>query len=611
MTKYLLLFLLLCYSDIVFAETIKTDVLVIGGSASGTSAAIQCARSKVKTLLVEQGPWLGGGMTAGGICVLDANKNLPSGIFGEFRKRVSQFYSKTPGYDTTYNATLRFEPYAGAAILKKITDTVKNLTVKFNTDFTTVKKDGTGWIVIIKQNGEETTVKTKVLIDATEFADVAAKAGAPLTAGQESVKETGERFAPEASSGTIRDLTWAIILKDYGRAADRTIKKPENYNPALYACLKNQNIKKLLADAKLPDDKYLINWAGCGNTYSVTTEELAPANRQELFKKLRLQTLGLVYFLQTECGLKNMGFSDDFGTPDRLAYIPYVREYRHAKGLVRMILEDVYTPYGRESSLYRTSIGVGDALPEQKLSAQPNSGYQPFPAYSIPLGSVVVKDFDNLIVTEKAISVSHLVAGSIYNPAVQMVLGQGAGAIAAYCAFFKTTTKDFNARTVRIVQGELLDFKAYLLPFSDVDLRDNDFRAIQQVAASGLLKGRIVASENPDALNVVFAPDSIVRTAEVQTVLTELYTRGFLLFNKIKPGEYFTVGDLLAFISEITLREPKSLQLEAQKQWQTQYKLKSTFELKRPVTRREFAVLANKFLNPFARYVDITGKLVN
>lgn len=610
MIKKLLLFLLLCSCSKIFAETIKTDVLVIGGSASGTSAAIQSARSKLKTLLVEQGPWLGGAMTSGGICILDANKNLPSGIYGEFRKRVTQFYSKTPGYDTTYNATLRFEPYTGAAILKKITDTVKNLTVKFNTHFTTIKKDGTGWDVVIKQNGEETTVKAKVLIDATEFADAAANAGAVLTSGQESAKETGENAAPEASSGTIRDLTWAIILKDYGRAADRTIKKPENYNPLLY-CLKLQNVKKLLAEAKLPGDKYLINWAGCGNTYSVTAGELAIDERQALFKKLRLQTLGLIYFLQTEMGFKNMSVDEEFGTPDGLPYIPYVREYRHVKGQVRMILDDVYNPYGRESKLYRTSIGVGDALPEQKLSAQANSGYQPFPSYCFPLGSVVVKDFDNLIVTEKAISVSHLVGGSTYDPAVQMVLGQGAGAVAAYCAFFKTTTKDFNVRTVRIVQGEILDFKGYLLPFSDIDLRDPGFRAIQQVAASGLLQGKIVPSDNPDALKMIFAPDSLVLTAEVKPMLTELYTRGFLLFSKIKPEKYFTVGDLLTFISEITLREPKPLQLEIQKQWQPFYKFKSDFNITHPVTRREFAVLANKFLNPFARYVDITGKLVN
>jgi len=30
-----------------------------------------------------------------------------------------------------------------------------------------------------------------------------------------------------------------------------------------------------------------------------------------------------------------------------------------------------------------------------------------------------------------------------------------------------------------------------------------------------------------------------------------------------------------------------------------------------PITRREFAILANQFLNPFARAVDLNGRIVN
>lgn len=602
MIKKILFFLFLYCINTACAETIKTDVLVIGGSASGTAAAIQSARSKIKTILVEPGPWLGGSMTSGGICIFDANKNIPSGIYGEFRKRVMQFYKNTPGYDTTYNATLRLEPYTGAAILKKISDTVKNLTVKLNTPWTTVKKDDTGWDITITQNGSSITIKTKVLIDATEFADVAAKAGATLTSGAETRQDTGEQLAPETASATLRNLTWAIVLKDYGKAG-KTINKPENYNLTLYTCLKAGDMKGLLTDGKLPSDKYLLNC--CANSYPVTAEQLSLAKREEYFKNLRLQTLGLVYYLQTELGYKNLGLSDDFSTTDHLPYEPYVREYRHIKGEVRMVTDDIYIPYNRSSKLYRTAIAVADAMPEQHSDGTVN--YPPFPAYTIPLGAVVVKDMENLIVTENAISVTHLVGASTCNPAVQMTLGQGAGTVAAFCAFFKTTTRHLN---VRAIQGELLDFKGYLVPISDIPVTDPDFRAIQQVCATGLLQThRRPLSGN--ALQLVFDADSAVRTAEVKPVLNEIYTRGFLWFNKTKPGEFITVANLLSLISEITLSEPKPLQAELQKEWKTRYKFKDEFDLNRPVTRREFAVLANKYLNPFARRVDLSGHLVN
>ena len=58
---------------------------------------------------------------------------------------------------------------------------------------------------------------------------------------------------------------------------------------------------------------------------------------------------------------------------------------------------------------------------------------------------------------------------------------------------------------------------------------------------------------------VLFMPDSTVRTAEVQPLLTELYSRAFIWFNKEKPGEVFTQGNLLSYISEMTLRDPENL----------------------------------------------------
>jgi hypothetical protein len=608
MLKNLLMGLFCLAFNFAYADTIKTDVLVLGGTASGTAAALQSARSKVKTILVEPGPWLGGEMTSGGMCILEANRNLPSGIWGEFRKQVREFYKKTPGYDTTVNAVLRFEPYTGAAILKKMTDTVKNLTLKLNTHFTAVKKNGTGWVVTITEQGKVNTIKTQVLIDATGTGDAAAMAGVQFSTGFDSRTETGEPLAPESDLPVIQDITWCAILKDNGKAADKTIDKPAGYNATLYESLNGKDLLKMVLDGKLPNNKYLINWGEGANSFKSSVESLDPKNREQYYKETRLKVLGLVYYLQTAGGLKNFSLTDEFGTPDGLPTIPYIREYRRAAGQIRMVLGDVLTPYNRSSKLYRTSIAVGDASPGQHFVDKRGlqTAYPPFPAFSIPLGAVVVKGADNLLVTEKALSTTHLVNASTIYPSVQMVLGQGAGTVAAYCAFYKTTTKNLN---VRAIQGEILDFKGYLLPFSDITLNDINFRAIQQVSATGLLKG--VQSANGKTAAVLFVPDSTVSTAEVEPVIKEVYTRAFIWFNKEKPAAQFTIGNLLSFISEITLSEPKLLQKTLEKQWEANYKFKQAFDVNRPITRREFAVITNKYLNPFARTVDLTGKLVN
>lgn len=608
MLKNILIVLLLTGLNYTYADTIKTDVLVVGGSASGVAAALQCARSKVKTILVEPGPWLGGEMTSGGMCVLEGNRSLPTGIWGEFRKNVRAFYSRTPGFDTTYNAPLRFEPYTGAAILKKMTDTVKLLTLKMNTPWTTVKKNGSGWEVSITENGKTNTIKAQVLIDATGTGDVAAKAGAAFTTGFESREDTGEQLAPEKALPFIQDITWVAVLKDYGRAADQTITRPAGYDAAQYDCLKGKDLLRMVQGGKLPNSKYMIKWSECANSYKATPEQLAPEQRAQYYQEIRQRVLGLVYYLQTVGGLKNFGLADDFKTPDHLPSIPYMREYRRAKGEIRMVLEDIYTPYNRSSKLYRTGIAVGDASPGQHYVDKrgPQTAYLPMPGYSIPLGAVVVKGFDNLLVTEKALSTTHLVGASTFYPSVQMSLGQGAGTVAAFCAFYKTTTKNIN---VRAVQGELLDFKAYLVPVNDIAMTDSAFRAIQQVCATGMLQ-TVQRAAGKTAV-VLFRPDSLVATAEVKPVLNETYTRGFLWFNKVKPSEQFTIGNLLSFISEISLSDPKQLQKKIEKQWQSDYHFKQAFDVNRTITRREFAVLANAYLNPFARRVDIAGKLIN
>src|ERR1700761_7848544 len=174
--KLLLLPLLLC-CFFTYAETIKTDVLVIGNGPGAVAAALQSAHSRLKTVLVVKGEWLQDMQTKSMITV-NSGRNRPSGIWGLFRKEIRSFYKTTAGYDTAYNAPLKFEPYTGASILKKIADTTKNLTIKLNAPYTSIKKDGTGWEVSVTINGKADVIKAKVVIDATEDGEIVTKAGA-------------------------------------------------------------------------------------------------------------------------------------------------------------------------------------------------------------------------------------------------------------------------------------------------------------------------------------------------------------------------------------------------------------------------------------------------
>ena len=93
--------------------------------------------------------------------------------------------------------------------------------------------------------------------------------------------------------------------------------------------------------------------------------------------------------------------------------------------------------------------------------------------------------------------------------------------------------------------------------------------------------------------------------------MLEIYTRAFIWFNREKPGTQFTIGNLLSFISELTLTDPDNLRKSISKAWTEQFHFTSPFDPDRPINRREFAILANKYLNPFARTVDLSGRVVN
>lgn len=53
-----------------------------------------------------------------------------------------------------------------------------------------------------------------------------------------------------------------------------------------------------------------------------------------------------------------------------------------------------------------------------------------------------------------------------------------------------------------------------------------------------------------------------------------------------------------------------SLDAQIQSEWNGKLKFTSTFNSERAITRREFALLLDTYLNPFDMKVDITGKLI-
>jgi len=268
---------------------VDIDLLVVGGGASGICAGIQAARMGVKTIVVEESSMVGGMFLAAGVTAFDGNKHaVGGGLFGEFRRKLEDYYG---GLEKTYTGWIShtcFEPRVGEQALNELIETAgDNLIILRNTKLVSVIKEhnvikgavfqtlqgGEGGTAKVAGNtgeegeaayvdedrttgnarrneansdageaggsgltskqsrfGELFEIRAKITIEATEYGDLLYKAGLPFRFGRESTHETGEPSAPNQPDDIVQDLTYCAILK---KSPGNTKITPasKNYDP--------------------------------------------------------------------------------------------------------------------------------------------------------------------------------------------------------------------------------------------------------------------------------------------------------------------------------------------------------------------------------------------
>jgi hypothetical protein len=628
---YIFYFLsLLLVIDAQAQTSYKTDVLVIGASASGIAAGIQSARMGVQTIIAEPTTWLGGMITAAGVCAFDGNHSMPSGLFGEFREALHKVYGGASKVSTGWVSNTLFEPHVGDSIFKSMVLHTKGLTVKYQFQFVSAIKNNnaiTGAIFLHLPTNQKVTIYAKQVIDATELGDVLANAGVPYSLGMEASAVTGEDVHVSETNDIVQDITYVAILKDYGKGTDKTIPRPKNYDPSEFdgACTDyyfntakpkpNVDAKKMLDYGKLPNKKYMINWPNSGNDIYLNIVEMNEADREKELVKAKEQTLRFIYFIQHQLGFKNLGLADDeYPTADKLPLIPYHRESRRVKGLVRFDVKHIAKPFDSPNPLYKTGIAVGDYPIDhhhkKNLKAPQHLDFYPVPSFNIPLGSLIPQDISGLIVAEKSISVSNVVNGTTRLQAIALLIGQAAGTLAA-----QAVQQNLDAQNipVRKVQLGLLNSNAYIMPYFDVPQSHPQFIAAQKIGATGILKGQGVPYSW--ANRTLFHPDSLVnRTALVNDIAD-------LCLLTPKQQAYLSLSETIDIIIEIAknkklatksaswnLSDKKLLTNQIKQSWQ-RWKFGS-FNPNSYVTRIQFAQLMDATINPFElQQIDHNGKI--
>jgi hypothetical protein len=548
----------------------ETDILIAGGGASGVMASIQAARMGASVILVEETDWLGGMLTAAGVSAIDGNHRLPSGLWGEFRSHLYDHYGGPEAVETGWVSNTLFEPHIGNEILLRMVEAEPGITVikgyfpvgVILTDSgdddgisgspatpvpgtlpgaDTAAPDAMKQIVAVRfssDQGDRIEVRARLTIEATEYGDLLPLAGAGYRFGFEPRSMFGEPMAPEAGHDMIQDLTYVAILRDYGDGADKTVPRPDSYDPSLFDGTCRQLSSDPDADVvdcgpesgrdlymlnygRLPNNHYMINWPIHGNDIYIPILEMSRSERAAALQEAKDMTLSWIHFIQTEGGYERFGIADGiFPTVDNLPLIPYIRESRRVSGVQTFTSNHILEPFRQGEELYKYGIAVGDypldLHHERKpIEFQTRTDELPkIPSYNVPWGTMVPESIDGLIVAEKSISVTHVANGATRLQPVVMLLGQAAGASAALAAEKGIKPRDLD---VRDIQTALLESGTWLMPYVDVTPDDPSFLAVQRVGLTGVMKGHGV----PEAWanRTYFYPDEGVNRADLEAII--------------------------------------------------------------------------------------------
>jgi len=402
--------------------TIEKDIIVVGAGLAGICAALAAARSGVTVALVTDRPVLGGNassevrVTPGGASYSVFHRFAKeTGLMEEFALLVARKASESGIWrwlhvDEIYCRMTAAEP---------------NLEVFLNTTVQSAVRGDGGIINSVKgvqlRSERHLTFKAKYFIDCSGDGVVGYLAGADFRMGREARAMYHEQRAPEKEDACTMGASLLFSSVDRGhpvpfRAPPWAIKVEEV--PTICDSL-GRNFYRL------PNGNYYgFWWAEVGGDLDSIHDDAGIINHCRR----------LVYGLWDH--VKNSGrFANVEGQEiDWIGYLPGKRESRRLLGPYILTANDVLEQKSFPDAIGHCGWPVDIHPPKGYQDADfPCSGDELHGPGDIPLRCLFSRNLSNLFFAGRDISVSHLALGAVRVQATTAVMGQAAGAAAAYC----------------------------------------------------------------------------------------------------------------------------------------------------------------------------------
>jgi len=472
----------------------RTAVLVWGGGSGGVAAALQAARSGADTLLLTPGPWLGGMVSAAGVCAPDGNELSPwqTGLWGALLRALAR--EEAGGLDHNWVSCFGYRPASAEAILRRWVAAEPRLRWWPGSRVLEVQRRGKR-ITALRIEGpsvasgdpRQTTVAVQMVVDGSDRGDLFPLAEAPFRLGWESRELWGEPSAPAAAdlaaepffaAQPVQSPTWVVmgqLAEPDPAVADAPRPTPEQAGPALElpppfagACA-SFGLARTLRYGRLPGGAVMLNWPLAGNDWHdglerafeapVAADCPATAAEEALAGAMREHSLAFARVLQEASGgdlrpgglfpSRSEALAGALVGREPLALMPYWREGRRLQAL-ELVLEQQLLPQGPGAQIaalpvaagHCSAIAVGNYAndhhypgPDWPLAAKSCrwGGRWSGTPFTIPYGALVSAAIDNLLAADKCLGVSHMANGATRLQPLVLNIGQAAGLTAALC----------------------------------------------------------------------------------------------------------------------------------------------------------------------------------
>jgi len=547
------------------------DVVIVGASLGGVSAALRAQMLGAQVCLLESSSWVGGQYTNQGVCKPDENKYIETvgstASYRDFRHRCRAYYrnnfvladagASMPLFNAggSWDANqpqFAFEPKVADTVLKRMLSDLPNVHVRLGMKVVDAKVEGNRILSItaVDAHGVETTFRASHFLDATDLGDLL-----PLvlrsdewTVGAEAPSGTHEPSAPAAAHRRwIAPITFCIALEKRP-SGDYTIPKPAQYEELKaeqrFTIVDGElntmfdgdtwkttmwNYRRYISagnfnDPKFPYDLSMINTGS--NDYQAASVPTGDESVDEaIIARARQAALAYLYWLQTECprdGGSGSGYPelrpnpDAFGTADGVAPVPYIRESRRIVALERIVEQDVSQigAAGPRAKHVPVSCGIGTYAfmdgHELKGATPPMPGFwiNVYPT-QIPTSALIPRRLENLIAACKNIGTTHLTNGLYRLHPFEWNIGESAGALAALASANNVLPRDAVGRPhlLRAYQRALVGAGVPLFWWTDVQYGDPLFESAQMAGATGTMSG-------DGNREMRFFPDTVMPDAE-------------------------------------------------------------------------------------------------